>query len=190
MKQHPDYEKHIVGLLNNDSTSIQQTVHLFRDLIVYEVVVKRGGTVEMGKDVFQQGLVVILEMARQSNFLLSSTFKTLLYEICRRIWLKRKRDTPQTFPLSEVTVWPVEMNRAIDETIERQEQYELYRLYFAQLRPKCQTLINARNQGKNYVTISKELNYNSPMAARTAYRRCKIKLIELIRADYRFKDLS
>ena len=50
------------------------------------MVLQLGGTSDEAKDIFQEGLLIILEKIDTYEFNLSSKFKTFLYCICENLW--------------------------------------------------------------------------------------------------------
>ena len=61
------------------------------------MVTSLGGTSEDARDIFQEGLMIILEKIDCREFALTCKFKTFLYCICENLWksviIKRKRAT-------------------------------------------------------------------------------------------------
>ena len=50
------------------------------------MVTRLGGTSEDARDIFQEGLLIMLEKFDDKNFVLACKFKTLLYCICENLW--------------------------------------------------------------------------------------------------------
>lgn len=50
------------------------------------MVTRLGGTPEDAKDVFQEGLMIMIEKADDRNFSLNCSFKTFLYCVCKHLW--------------------------------------------------------------------------------------------------------
>jgi RNA polymerase sigma factor (sigma-70 family) len=51
-------------------------------LMVYQM----GGTLEDAKDIFQDGLIIMLEKIDNEHFVLTCKFKTFLYCVCENLW--------------------------------------------------------------------------------------------------------
>ena len=51
-------------------------------LMVYQM----GGTLEDAKDIFQDGLIIMLEKIDNEDFVLTCKFKTYLYCVCQNLW--------------------------------------------------------------------------------------------------------
>jgi len=50
------------------------------------MVARMGGTEEDAKDVFQEGLMIMIEKTDNRNFSLNCSFKTFLYSVCKHLW--------------------------------------------------------------------------------------------------------
>jgi len=50
------------------------------------MVTRLGGTSEDGKDIFQDGLMIIIENIDNKEFALTCKFRTFLYCICEKLW--------------------------------------------------------------------------------------------------------
>jgi RNA polymerase sigma factor (sigma-70 family) len=51
-------------------------------LMVYQM----GGTLEDARDIFQDGLIIMLEKIDNEDFVLTCKFKTFLYSVCVNLW--------------------------------------------------------------------------------------------------------
>jgi RNA polymerase sigma factor (sigma-70 family) len=84
MKEYTDME--IIECLRNRQSYV---VHYLSDrympmirLMVYQM----GGSVEDAKDVFQDGLMIMLEKIDNKDFVFTCKFKTFLYSVCENLW--------------------------------------------------------------------------------------------------------
>ncbi len=50
------------------------------------MVFRLGGTLEDAKDIFQDGLIIMLEKIDSDDFVLTCKFKTFLYVVCENLW--------------------------------------------------------------------------------------------------------
>ncbi len=50
------------------------------------MVYQKGGTIEDARDIFQDGLIIMLEKLDNKKFLLTCKFKTFLYCVCENLW--------------------------------------------------------------------------------------------------------
>ena len=54
--------------------------------VIRLMVFQGGGSAEDASDIFQDGLIIILEKIDEGNFELKCKFKTFLYSICENLW--------------------------------------------------------------------------------------------------------
>jgi RNA polymerase sigma factor (sigma-70 family) len=90
-------------------------------LMVYNM----GGTGEDAKDIFQDGIVIILETIDKREFVLTCKFKTLFYSICENLWKKIlvKRKASNNYLLRRE-------DQCIDQDIEDKIDYKTYESIF------------------------------------------------------------
>jgi RNA polymerase sigma factor (sigma-70 family) len=50
------------------------------------MVYQKGGSIEDAKDIFQDGLMIMLEKIDNNDFILTCKFKTFLYCVCENLW--------------------------------------------------------------------------------------------------------
>jgi RNA polymerase sigma factor (sigma-70 family) len=84
VKEYTDNE--VIECLRNRQSYV---VHWLSDrympmirLMVYQM----GGSAEDARDIFQDGLIIMLEKLDDKNFVLTCKFKTFLYCVCEHLW--------------------------------------------------------------------------------------------------------
>ena len=50
------------------------------------MISQKGGSIEDSKDIFQDGLMIMLEKIDNKDFVLTCKFKTFLYCVCENLW--------------------------------------------------------------------------------------------------------
>jgi len=94
------------------------------------MVVKMGGTTEDARDIFQEGLMVMIEKLDDRNFSLSCKFKTLLYSICENMWkmsLKKKQSAANYLSRIKVTNEEEDISESIDNALCREIFQDVYK---------------------------------------------------------------
>ncbi|WP_164108940.1 MULTISPECIES: RNA polymerase sigma factor [Sphingobacterium] len=85
---------YIQYLKDNDSKGIQLIYNKYAKQIV-TLIIQNSGTEDDGYDILQESLVDIYHMARDRNFVLTTSFLAFLSLVCKRKWLnvlkKRQR---------------------------------------------------------------------------------------------------
>lgn len=138
VKDYTDQE--IIECLKNRQSYV---VHWLSDrympmirLMVYQM----GGTLEDAKDIFQDGLIIMLEKIDNEDFRLTCKFKTYLYCVCENLWksVLTKRQAATKYVQSKV-----EENNYVDFTeIQDNKLYEnIFHDVFCALEPACQKIL-------------------------------------------------
>lgn len=84
MKEYTDNE--IIECLRNRQSYV---VHWLSDRympMIRLMVYQKGGTTEDARDIFQDGLIIMLEKLDDNKFDLTCKFKTFLYCVCEHLW--------------------------------------------------------------------------------------------------------
>lgn len=55
--------------------------------MIRHMIYKAGGTPEDAKDIFQDGLIIMIEKIDRDDFELTCKFKTFLFSVCQNLWL-------------------------------------------------------------------------------------------------------
>ncbi len=98
LKEYTD--KEIVECLRNRHSYV---VHYLSDRylpMIRLLVTQLGGSSEDAKDIFQEGLMIILEKIDREEFMLTCKFKTYLYCVCENLWrivLKKRHSASNYF---------------------------------------------------------------------------------------------
>ena len=84
MKEYTDTEI-IECLRNRQSYVVHYLLHRYMPMIRL-MVTQLGGTFEDGKDLFQEGLMIMLGKLDDNKFALTCKFQTFLYCVCENLW--------------------------------------------------------------------------------------------------------
>ncbi|MBY0425008.1 MAG: sigma-70 family RNA polymerase sigma factor [Cytophagales bacterium] len=77
----------LAALQNKEERAIRYVYWGYYDS-VEKYVAMNSGTSEDAEDIFQEGLLVLLEKINQPSFELTSSIKTFLFAICKNLWLR------------------------------------------------------------------------------------------------------
>jgi len=59
---------------------------------IYHHIRQNSGSKNDAEDIFQDGMIIILNKINNNNFELTSSFSTFLFSICKHIWLTKLRN--------------------------------------------------------------------------------------------------
>ena len=165
----------IIGLAACDSWAFEELYDAEYHKI-QDYVTNNSGSRTETQDVFQDGVVVLLEKIKTPGFEFACRVGTYLYSCCKNIWLKQIRKSNRTvkndyfeyYPTTEVEfdLEPVNLDNKIKVILET-------------LSESCLKLFKAfYYESKSWDAIAKELGYNSTNSAKNQKYKC-LKKIEI-----------
>jgi RNA polymerase sigma factor (sigma-70 family) len=104
------------------------------------MVFQMGGSLDDAKDVFQDGLIIMLEKIDQDDFILTCKFKTYLYAVCENLWksvLDKKQAAANYFSRRNDDDLEGDYSEIHDNRIYENIFYEV----FDTLDPACQKIL-------------------------------------------------
>ncbi|MDO8365948.1 MAG: sigma-70 family RNA polymerase sigma factor [Saprospiraceae bacterium] len=179
---------YIPAILSGDRVLLQR---MYAGLFpaIRQMVNDHVGTEEDAKDIFQDAVIVIYEMAKKPGFQLTSKFSTLFYGIGRNLWMSRRQKRSN----SEVTI--LDHAKYIPDESQNIDLLEVERgkLFYKTLRllgEDCQKLLQLFFQKQSMDEIAQEMGFASEGYARRRKSQCKDRLVELIKKDAVFPELQ
>lgn len=121
VKEYSDIEI-IECLRDRKSFVVHYLSYRYLPMIRY-MIAKMGGTSEDARDIFQEGLMIIIEKLDDRNFSLTCKFKTLLYSICENLWkmiLKKRQAAANYFIRNNETTEDEDISDNIDKSLFRE----------------------------------------------------------------------
>lgn len=156
MKEYTDNE--IIECLRNRQSYV---VHYLSDrympmikLMVYQM----GGTLEDSRDIFQDGLIIMLEKIDNEDFVLTCKFKTFLYSVCENLWksvLEKRRAAANYFTRRE----DVDGDKDFTELLDHKLYESIFYDVLATLDPVCQKILKLYWQELSPKEIADTLGY-------------------------------
>lgn len=139
-------------------------------------------------DIFQDALVIIFQKISTDGFILTSSFKTFLYSICRHLWLRR-------LDRREFNVGFLELKNAnnLQEILQldfeelENEKYQLYQTHFLSLSKNCRKILSLFLDKTPLKEIAQIMGFKTEKYAKTRKYLCKEKLKNKILNDPKCK---
>jgi len=153
-------------------------------------ITKNHGTEEDARDIYQDALMVIYQKQQKENLLLSCSFSTYLYSVCRLLWLKQLEKRKQQYTVTEESGIYVEVNENILDIFNLNEKYKLYQDHFGRLSFSCQKVLELFLAGIPLKEIANILGFKSEQYAKKRKYQCKEKLVMSIKSDPEYKKLK
>ena len=156
MKEYTDTE--IIECLRNRQSYV---VHYLSDRympMIRLMVYQKGGTSDDAHDIFQDGLIIMLEKLDNKEFALTCKFKTFLYCVCEHLWKsildRRQAATNYLSKRAEP-----EKDKDFTELIDHQMYEKIFHDVFETLYPISKKILNLYWQEVSPQEIADKLGY-------------------------------
>jgi len=153
--------------------------------LVKFLVKSNGGTDEDAEDLFQDGIIAIYSKMREERLVLSCSFKTYIYSVCRNLWLqklsKRKAIFDKLVDVEEFIDLPRSMLLEADN--EMAEFHRIIQTHFLQMGEDCQKLLRLFIKKVPLREIASILGFKTEKYAKTRKFLCKEELKKRIASD-------
>lgn len=172
------------GLLTRDEWILKAYYTLYFKSI-RRLVLSNTGNEEDARDLFQEVLLVLFQKVRQEHFKLTCSLGTFLYSISRYLWLKELGRRKWI----NININPADMedfgdsDPDIQEISEYNERFRFYRSHFDKLSAACRKVLQLFTEGHSIAEITLIMGYRSEQHTRNRRYRCKLMLINGIRAE-------
>lgn len=158
MKEYTDNE--IIECLRNRQSYV---VHWLMDRylpMIRFMVCQKGGTSEDARDIFQDGLIIMLEKLDDKQFALTCKFKTFLYCVCEHLWKTalEKRQSAANYLIRRNE--PEGENDFMD-LMDHNMYEEIFREAFETLDPVSKKILKLYWQEKSPQEIADKLGYTN-----------------------------
>ncbi len=183
-------QDYLEGLKERREEIITAIYHNHIDLIK-RLVKQNSGSEEDAEDIFQDTMIILYEKLYDDELILTSSFKTFLYSICRNLWLQRLSKRPGfTVNISDVEDYIIlsdDIKYDIQDTSEARKI--VYLRHFGKLSADCQRILKYFANGKSIREIAQLMHYKSDDYAKSRKYQCKEKLKKRIKNDPQYKIL-
>mgnify|MGYP001610250823 CR=1 FL=1 len=156
MKEFSDIE--IIECLKNRQNYVVRYLSDRYLPMVRLMVTQMGGTSEDAKDIFQDGLIIMLEKIDSNQFVLTCKFKTFLYSVCLNLWKavldKRKAATNYFYRRVDST-----SDVDFSEDYDNQLYESMLNDVFETLDPVCKEILKLYWQEYSPMEIAEKLGY-------------------------------
>jgi RNA polymerase sigma factor (sigma-70 family) len=156
VKEYTDNE--IIECLRNRQSYV---VHWLSDRympMIRMMVYQKGGTAEDARDIFQDGLIIMLEKLDDNKFKLTCKFKTFLYCVCEHLWktILEKRQSAANY-LNRRS--EPESEKDFTDMIDYQMYEQIIQDVFKTLDPISKKILTFYWQEKSLQEIADQLGY-------------------------------
>lgn len=182
-----DDERELLNGLSANDTGAVEEIYRKNFGVIQAFIVKSGGSYEDARDVFQEAIVVLFQNAQSDSFELTSSLKTYLYSVSRRLWLKKvQKDRRYLSTTSDLLAETVPVDDDMDDYRQQNERFELLEIALERIGEPCRSLLNAFYiQKKSMPEIAREFGYTNADNAKTQKYKCLIRLKKIFFSKYK-----
>ena len=158
-----------IGLALGESTAYEN-LYESEYVKIKQFILNNSGTRMDAQDVFQDGVVILLEKIKTPGFEFTCKVGTYLYSCCRNLWLKQLRKSNR-----EINSDYYERNEVVtvDFPEEQEELDEKLAKLLSIISKSCLKLIRAfYYESKSWEKIADELGYTSVNSAKNQKYKC------------------
>lgn len=182
-------EEILEGIRQNDVKVLQFVYKTFYPYVKY-FITNNSGNEDDAQDIFQEAIVIIFRKLKDEQLKISCAFKTYLYSVCRLLWLKQLEKRKAKNELSIDNEHYIDLPDDTQIVSEQSERYRLYQDYFAKLSEDCRKVLEMSLQKIPLKKIAEIMGYKSDKYAKKRKYQCKERLIQKIKSDPKFKELT
>jgi RNA polymerase sigma factor (sigma-70 family) len=177
----------VQGIKFRDSSIISYIYKEYYPTIKY-LISTNSGSESDAEDVFQDALIILYKKVIEENLILTSSFKTFLYSICRNLWLQRldkKVFSSEFLELENISVIQDTIYSEFSDT--EDEKFKLYQIHFLNLSEDCQKVLRLFMNKVALKEIAEIMGFKTEKYAKTRKFMCKEKLRNAILNDPKSK---
>jgi len=186
---HEDH-KYIKGLVENNSSIIQEIYKKFVPKVVYYIR-NNSGNEEDAQDVIQEVLVTIYNQGKMKGLILTCPFDAYFFLLCKRRWLNEiKKSSNKEVTIDNENVYKEESTVEMAFQTEMFEaKQSLFEEMFRKLGEKCQEILKTSFATKTMEEVAEKLNVTYAYA-RKKKSLCTGQLTEMIQQSEKYKSLK
>ncbi|WP_299890482.1 sigma-70 family RNA polymerase sigma factor [uncultured Lacinutrix sp.] len=180
-------EKYLQALIKGNNKTILEIYNKFFPKI-NSFIMRNNGKEDDAKDVFHDALMYLIAKHKEKNLVLAS-FEGYLFTICKNIWRSTIKNKKEWVMKDGVLPLVEKEDHLANFTLE-QKHLEFYQEKFQLLSDNCKEILSNYFNGMSYEDIMTDLAYNSINVVRQRVFKCRAKIVQLIKADTRYKTLA
>ncbi|MDH3708814.1 MAG: sigma-70 family RNA polymerase sigma factor [Cyclobacteriaceae bacterium] len=170
----------LAKMQNGDESALEYLYQKYYRMMI-KLVISNSGTEYEAKDIYQEALIVVWQKAVSGKLVLTSKLSTYLYSICQNLWRKE---------LDRKSRLSSEEKDGMDYMDhDQEERARIIRECIKQLGDTCQKVLSYYYfDGMSMTDIAEKLNFSSTDTAKTKKYKCKKRLDQLVKSNYKASD--
>lgn len=171
------------GLKKQDRDVIKYVYKEYYPSIKFLIITNSGNEID-AEDVFQDAMVIIYRKIIENKMILTSSFKTFLYSICRNLWLQRLDRKLFSYEfLENENLTDLQDNVMFEMKEAENEKYKLFQQHFLRLSEDCKKILRLFMNKVPLREIAEIMGFKTEKYAKTRKFMCKEKLKSAIIND-------
>jgi RNA polymerase sigma factor (sigma-70 family) len=187
---HYSDEAILEGLRLRSDYIINFTYREFFPLVKF-LVAENGGSGEDAEDVFQDGIVILYTKISLNQLVLTSSFKTYMYSVCRNLWLqkltRRKAVYDKLTDVDDFIDLPKDLFQ--EASLEEAELHRIIQIHFLSMPKDCQKVLRLFIKNIPLREIAGIMGFKTENYAKTRKYLCKQELKKRIADDPRSQKI-
>jgi RNA polymerase sigma factor (sigma-70 family) len=154
------------------------------------LVTENGGESEDAEDIFQDGIIILYNKISLNQLVLTSSFKTYMYSVCRNLWLQKLNKRKAIFDkLADVEGF-IDLPGDIlqESSSEEAEIHRIIQIHFLALPEDCQKVLKLFIKNIPLREIAGIMGFKTENYAKTRKYLCKQELKKRIADDPRSQN--
>jgi len=164
-------------------SAVLEVIYIRHYLSIEKYIIQKGGTENVAKDIFQEGMTAFYLQVKKGNYRQESQIKTYLIAICKRLWYKEIKKRKPRVELSEKMFEPEEMNFNFINEEPSDLTYEVFQI-FKLISEDCQKILELYYfERYTMQAIAREFNFSGEQSAKNKKMKCLKYLRQKIKTN-------
>ena len=183
----------IINAFRTSNSKVIKDIYVIHHPMIRKLVLTNNGIEADIEDLLSDAITVfVLNIQKDKKFVLTCTFSTYIYSVCRKLWLNkirnRKNNSEILYDTNTISENIID-DYDIDELITDSKKYLLYLKHFSKISELCQKVIQMFLDKISIAEIAIKTGVSEISAKQRNYD-CKKKLISNIMDDAEFGELA
>lgn len=160
---------------------------MFREFyaLLENYIIRNSGNEDDAADIIQETFLVFIKIVEDGKFRQDSSIKSILYSICRNLWITEIRKRKSTMTRHET--YETEKDGPLQdfsESLAKHEDHKLVMNLFRSLGEKCKNILRYfYYENLSMKEIMEKEEFSSEQVLRNKKHKCMKSLIEKVQAD-------
>jgi RNA polymerase sigma factor (sigma-70 family) len=151
---------------------------------VVDLIIKNSGSVEIAKDVFQDGIVILIEKVYAKRLDLTCSVKTYLYSICKYLWFDQLRRNKREKQMIDFFDEEYNTNDIFVHFYNTPDIFENVSIAINTLGDPCKLLLECYYyQNLSWEEIADKLGYANAASARNQKYKCLERIRKTVNVE-------